>query len=303
MNLAFSKKFPVEKDLIGGKNTMFVEKILEGFNVHKLTEYVRWEYSVETLQNFGFIDMEYLENDPTPKIHTIRRSIGRWREGLRIHFEIYSRTPARTQFAPVILCKGTEHLLIKYDQGKKIPRVSVDGMILDFHEISELAVNDGFDSVDQFFAYFNEDFEGEIVQWTDKRYFDGIKLSRKICDAIAKGFGGRVILYEHPETSEEMAMIKTDREGEDQNEIPFLQQLGIKGWKGSKEPKDIDVKDPEVANVCQCGWPKNECPGNTKKGCSPRPANDSEIEKFMEGTKPVRDCDCWLNNKTCKCEK
>jgi len=39
------------------------------------------------------------------------------------------------------------------------------------HErILTLANNDGFDTVEDFFAYFNTEFEGKIIHWTKLRY-------------------------------------------------------------------------------------------------------------------------------------
>ena len=37
-------------------------------------------------------------------------------------------------------------------------------------EMLQLAHNDGFDTIDDFFAYFNEDFIGKIIHWTDLKY-------------------------------------------------------------------------------------------------------------------------------------
>ena len=34
----------------------------------------------------------------------------------------------------------------------------------------QLAINDGFESLKHFFEYFNEDFEGKIIHWTDLKY-------------------------------------------------------------------------------------------------------------------------------------
>jgi hypothetical protein len=37
-------------------------------------------------------------------------------------------------------------------------------------EMIRLARNDGFDSVEDFFSFFPEDFKGKIIHWTDLRY-------------------------------------------------------------------------------------------------------------------------------------
>jgi ribonuclease HIII len=37
-------------------------------------------------------------------------------------------------------------------------------------EIETLAQNDGFNTIYDFFAYFNEDFTGKLIHWTDLKY-------------------------------------------------------------------------------------------------------------------------------------
>jgi len=280
MNLAFSQTFPPKIDIIGGMPTHFVGKILGGFDPIEIVPYYDGYVTKFLKTEAERIEFDRQITDEPNKIHTMRRSIGRWKEGMKIHFEINSRQSNRFQFAPVKICTGTEHVLIKYEEGQIIPRVAVDGMILDADEVLELAINDGFENPIEFFNYFHEDFEGEIVHWTSKRYFDGDKLSRRICDAIAKAIGGKVVLYSHPETEEEMAMIKHKDDNTPSN---FLAELYNKGtWV--EEVNEIKVEDFEVVNGnCQCGWSKNECPGMTKDGCRPRPEK-SEFEKAIEGS-------------------
>jgi len=36
--------------------------------------------------------------------------------------------------------------------------------------LKTLARNDGFESVDDFFKWFNADFQGKIIHWTDFKY-------------------------------------------------------------------------------------------------------------------------------------
>ena len=48
--------------------------------------------------------------------------------------------------------------------------VIIDGRYLNYDEIKILSLNDGFDSVQQFFKWFNKDFEGKIIHWTKLKY-------------------------------------------------------------------------------------------------------------------------------------
>lgn len=124
-----------------------------------------------------------------PKLHTIRQDRhNRWKTGMKIHPVINHRSKDQFQFAPEFPCSGVQSIKIKYyksanpwmyfdisvwDENTNKGRgviVSVDNKILSSSEVWKLAINDGFESLEQFFAYFNEDFEGKIIHWTDLRY-------------------------------------------------------------------------------------------------------------------------------------
>ena len=36
--------------------------------------------------------------------------------------------------------------------------------------VENIARNDGFDSINEFFDFFDKDFSGKIIHWTDKKY-------------------------------------------------------------------------------------------------------------------------------------
>lgn len=97
---------------------------------------------------------------------------------------INNRTPERFQFAPVVRCLSTQIIRITWkviDQEETMAMVHTEGKLyghalykncrLHAHAgIHTLALNDGFDSVEDFFEYFNEDFTGKIIHWTDLKY-------------------------------------------------------------------------------------------------------------------------------------
>lgn len=117
-----------------------------------------------------------------PKKHTIRKDEkNKWKKGNDIHFVINNRTKNRFQFAPVIPCTGTQKIEIKHlsilNHPIDIqPMVWIDGYL--FYDpaigydkgIEKLAINDGFDSVANFFDWFSEDFTGKIIHWTNLKY-------------------------------------------------------------------------------------------------------------------------------------
>jgi hypothetical protein len=112
------------------------------------------------------------------KIHTIREDKKKvWKKGRLIHFATGVRTKNYKCFKKGV-CTGTQKIEINYVEiiiSKKMPPginkvVKVNNRILSLKEIGLLAKNDGFDSVNDFFEWFNEDFKGKIIHWTDFRY-------------------------------------------------------------------------------------------------------------------------------------
>lgn len=105
------------------------------------------------------------------KIHTIREDAhNRWKQGRKIHMATGVRTKNYNQFYEDV-CKSI--------QGIEITRVSdylndtivtVDGRKLNLSEIQQLAWNDGFENLIDFWMWFNADFKGKIIHWTDFRY-------------------------------------------------------------------------------------------------------------------------------------
>lgn len=174
MILPFSTTWPNKMGKLAGEPTMFTDKIWAGFiqgkNANQYGEVLyEWGKDVGVLSRL------------TPKIHTIRRdSKNRWKSGNKIHFYINNRTKNAFQFAPVVECVSVQEIEIKWiiPNGYEISRpiVWIDGQLfLDEYDeidrgIDQLAKNDGFDSVEDFFTWFNEDFSGKIIHWTNLKY-------------------------------------------------------------------------------------------------------------------------------------
>lgn len=176
MTLAFSTE-------LNGKPTFFVEKIWEAILQNGI------EVNALEFAELGRKAMPkgYKVGTHNTKLHTIRRdSKNRWKAGNDIHFVINNRTPNRFQFAPVVKCVSTQKVEIKYEissVGTKKAKVLIDGVVeggVSFYPngklrtvwglSDDLAYNDGFDCVEDFFAYFSEDFKGKIIHWTPLKY-------------------------------------------------------------------------------------------------------------------------------------
>jgi hypothetical protein len=175
MILAFSTQ-------LNGKPTYFVEKIWEGLlrKVYETDkEYIEFinDYQKRFDKNWDWLPDEH-ERMISPKLHTIREDkTDRWKVGTKIDFFINVRTKKMFRFAPVLPVVSTQNILITYTKANKamvfindkcffMQDFSVEGN----HKMLHLAQNDGFDTIEDFFAYFNEDFTGKIIHWTDLRY-------------------------------------------------------------------------------------------------------------------------------------
>lgn len=109
------------------------------------------------------------QSDVCAKVHTIREDkSNRWIQTRLIHLVINNRTPERFQFAPLIICTAIQKISIVWDG--PIPGVYVDDELLLSNDVERLALNDGFDTVGDFYNYFNTDFTGKIIHWDDVRY-------------------------------------------------------------------------------------------------------------------------------------
>lgn len=189
MTLSFSQT-------INGKTNFFIEKIWEGIfpvlpgNTSEQYLFYQESYLHKFLGYWdGTGDMVY--EPVNPKLHTIREDkSNRWGAGTDVHFVINNRTKNRFQFAPVIKCKSVQEIQILncnylpmdyfYESVGYLEKIIVravefinywkiwigdknNGRFLSIEQIKQLAINDGFDSVDDFFAYFNKDFTGKII--------------------------------------------------------------------------------------------------------------------------------------------
>ena len=169
MTLGFKKYF--YKDITP---TFFAEKIITGCN-KKLEEVEEILYkNYNPLNNYTIISLieNLRENKYVPKIHTIREDKkNKWKKGIKIHPVYFNRTNRRLQFAELD-CISVQKFEIKYNmlRNKSKPFIFVNDFMMFDNQIAEIAKNDGFDNLQQFFNYFNTDFTGKIIHFTDLKY-------------------------------------------------------------------------------------------------------------------------------------
>lgn len=151
------------------KPSNFVSKILEGLEQNDI---IKNEEKFNLVHNYVHTEPGhfYLET-VIPKLHTIRRdSANLWKEGNKIHFVINPYNKNRLQFAPVLRVKSIQKIRIENVLNGR-NTVYIDDRKLSDYEILQLSVNDGFDSVDDFWNFFRmEHFEGKLIHWTNLKY-------------------------------------------------------------------------------------------------------------------------------------
>lgn len=181
MILGFTQK-------IKGKPNYFVRKIWKGISMAGIklfpeTNFQDFNYA-HKFKLGCFIDGD-LVMKLEPKIHTIRKG-NRWRAGMIIDFFINTRTKNMFRFAPKIPVKHVQSIRIEYKYAfnvfaekttDKYPHIYIDEKLYNpfgfpetFFRMRELSINDGFENQSEFYKYFNTNFEGQIIHWTDKKY-------------------------------------------------------------------------------------------------------------------------------------
>lgn len=161
---------------INNKPTYFVEKIVLGLYRSGLISLDKAsELLLKTMRTI-------VDSELKSKLHTIREDkTNRWKAGMKIDFFINVRQKNMFRFAPVLPVVSTQTFQVTYNGTTRA--VYINDMLYYFGEPNEvtenipnyrrmlqLAQNDGFDTIEDFFEYFSQDFKGKIIHWTDKKY-------------------------------------------------------------------------------------------------------------------------------------
>lgn len=104
-----------------------------------------------------------------PKTHTLRENF-RFKPGTVINFATGVRTKHYNEFKRDT-CKSTQTVVICRVPNCGTPFVFVDGRCLNHYETERLALNDGFDSVEDFARWFSKPlYILQLIHWTDFKY-------------------------------------------------------------------------------------------------------------------------------------
>lgn len=104
------------------------------------------------------------------KIHTIREDkTRRWKKGMEIHFATGVRTKDYEQFKGG-KCTNVQEVVIN-PHSKTVNVLTDNGWWrLTRKQLPLFAQNDGFDTLEDFWKWFDKPFRGVIIHWTDLRY-------------------------------------------------------------------------------------------------------------------------------------
>ncbi len=99
------------------------------------------------------------------KVHTIREDKhNRYGNGRYIQMATGVRTKNYNCFCEAY-CISTQKIYINHAR-----EIFIDGNIISPIHIIRLALNDGFESVEDFWKWFDKPFQGKIIHWTDYKY-------------------------------------------------------------------------------------------------------------------------------------
>lgn len=151
------------------KPSLFVERIICSFPSDRSSELV--PYLREYYTRFPHA-LDYEEPFP-PKLHVILLDQEEtWKPGVMFLPVIHNDTELQFQFAPAMRCLATQ--VVTIDAVNHLVSIHENGIVrtLDQERLSMLCENEGFDSLDDFFGFF-QNFGGarlQIVHWTDLLY-------------------------------------------------------------------------------------------------------------------------------------
>ena len=170
------------------KPTYFVEKIIKGlidfylstksFHTYMDLEAELQETVVRLLDYKNPGDFVRRTRGFRSKLHTMRTDEEEiWNQDSMIDF-YFNKNEIPVCFAYSIPCVSTQEVFMTYGHSDLI-HISIDGHeLFGYNERLKFAINDGFDSWDDFFDYFypkikqseNQFYKSKLIHWTDLKY-------------------------------------------------------------------------------------------------------------------------------------
>lgn len=110
-----------------------------------------------------------------PKYHTIRSKTDLLTEDCEAQLVINKGTAKEFTFTPTLYVRSIQQIWIINEPEGLGFTVNIDGIIRNDTQIEQLAINDGFESLNAFKTYFkqkmiNGSYSGFIIHWTRLKY-------------------------------------------------------------------------------------------------------------------------------------
>ncbi|MBS4041612.1 MAG: ASCH domain-containing protein [Flavobacteriales bacterium] len=108
------------------------------------------------------------------KKHTIRLdATNRWKVGMMIQLWMHSprnvtKNPHQFETKQCVSIQRID--IVRVDDYLEHTWVFIDGKRLNEDQVQQLAWNDGFNSLIDFWMWFEGGFKGKIIHWTDLKY-------------------------------------------------------------------------------------------------------------------------------------
>lgn len=161
------------------KPSYFIYKIWEGFfrnNLHRCDYYYNQfldGYQLQFGKEWDNMDEDNLQS--CPKFHTIRSKTRLLTEDCELQLVINKGTSNEFTFTPTLYVRSIQQIWIINEPEGFGFTVNIDGIIRTDALIEQLAINDGFESLEAFKTYFkqkmiNGSYSGFIIHWTNLKY-------------------------------------------------------------------------------------------------------------------------------------
>ena len=171
---------------INGKPSFFVEKIHKAFRLKELNMKAAIDPRIHYTPDYNF----FVKDKCHHKIHTIREDKkNRWKPGTMIDFFINCRQKDMFRFAPRVPVVSVQEVFMTKRGNELEITISKVGSYIGgddfylYHDAkTQLALNDGFDNLQDFNFYFlqridenykqtgNSWLKGKIIHWTNFKY-------------------------------------------------------------------------------------------------------------------------------------
>lgn len=177
--IAFSTHFPDRMGDLAGKFTRFPEKIVNGLFRSGMDWKVLMEVAYPAIENLDKLTAAVGH----PKTTTIRSNFDYWKskEGQLIQPFFWAGKPYRSKqvvFCPAVRLKKVRFIRILHMEGRNVYIGEKEGDEMPFYiddeitggsygddDMQRFAHNEGFNSVDDFFKWFNKDFDGALLEF------------------------------------------------------------------------------------------------------------------------------------------